>query len=209
VARRKPARSVTTLAPQVLSGASALALQRQRRGKTWGNKGPDADSDAERLLERRLAYLTTTRVLTGWERNRTSYDLLGVHGTVVGTYTFDYIAYVRGLPGAPEMRAYALETKGRVTRDFPLRRNLFRDSWCVHHDFKWPEATFERLDVIPVLSREQRRALGMDYYVLVDRWHPTEWPKVEQDFAASLRKMTAQKASWTRAANKLARTTGP
>jgi hypothetical protein len=74
VARRKPARSVTTLAPQVLSGASALALQRQRRGKTWGNKGPDADSDAERFLERRLAYLTTTRVLTGWERNRTSYD---------------------------------------------------------------------------------------------------------------------------------------
>lgn len=118
-----------------------------------------------------------------------SWPLLGQRGTLIGTYTYDFhVTCAGGL-------IVAVEGKGRESRDFPLRRNLYRDNYCTG------EFVRHRLDVVPVLSRETARDLGLDVFHFVMTYDPMTWPEVERDLARRKRQAAIAKGAHTRRVN--------
>lgn len=155
-------------------------------------------SKADYLLHARALELVamgivarTTYVGAGPDRKR--WPLYGKNGTLIGHYAYDErVECVGGL-------VVAVDSKGLESRDFPLRRDLYRDNYCVRPGGAG-QFVDHRLDVVPVLSREDARDFDVDVFHYITSWHPHEWPDVEADLRAKYAARTAARSRLTKAA---------
>lgn len=110
------------------AAAQERALAQLRRARAWSAAIPTGDyaSKAERQMAEQLTLLAAAGVIAGWAYTGTSaygdaYPLwAGEHDEIVGTYRPDFRVTPLVGPGY-----WVVEVKGRISRDFPLRRRLF------------------------------------------------------------------------------------
>lgn len=192
--------SVSPDSPTSLDQLRKAAKPGNAANGTWTNARPDAaagtDSDVEKLGAARAQQLKDGGIVLAYSRRTVPVELRGLRGGLIGTYTYDYdLNCIGGL-------SIAWEIKGRESRDFPLRRDLYRDNYCTH------SLDQHRLDVVPVLTFQEARELGMGTNDLVATYNPLTWPTMEAELAKLRRGLAAAQSQQTRRINAALREQG-